>query len=171
MTDSIPTPAEAEMHNRPGHLIRRAQQVHSYLWTSMVSKDVTPSQFSALTVVAANPLCDQITLSRESGLDTSTAGTVIHRLVGAGWVEIDRDPKDRRRKLLSLTIEGQRVFDETLVKASAMTERMVECLDGGEQRQLTSLLARIVTHGEKLRESHAEGATAAGSPGGGSSVR
>lgn len=125
----------------------------------MVSKDMTPTQFSALTVIASSPGSDQIALSRESGLDTSTAGAVIQRLIQRGWVEVERDPRDRRRKLLHLTAAGRSTFDETAVLASAMTERMVECLDSAEQETLVSLLGRLVAHGETVRESHAEAAS------------
>jgi DNA-binding MarR family transcriptional regulator len=156
----VPTPDPEDMHSRPGHLIRRAQQVHGYLWSAMVSKDVTPTQFSAITVIAARPRTDQVALSRESGLDTSTTGAVIQRLIHRGWVAVDRDPKDMRRKLLSLTEEGQRVFDDVAVRASDMTDRMVECLEPQERGQLVSLLGRLVAHGETLRETRDEAPTA-----------
>lgn len=154
----IRTPSDADMHQRPGHLIRRAQQVHSYLWTTTVSRDMTPTQFAALTVIAGNPRSDQVAISRESGLDTSTTGTVIERLVARGWVDVDRDPKDKRRKLLDLTVEGRATFDEVFARASSMTEQLVECFDDDEQQQLVSLLSRLVAHGEKLRETSAEAA-------------
>ncbi|AWB88289.1 MarR family winged helix-turn-helix transcriptional regulator [Salinibacterium hongtaonis] len=160
VTAQVPPSDPEDMHSRPGHLIRRAQQVHGYLWTAMVSKDVTPTQFSAITVIAARPGTDQIALSRESGLDTSTTGAVIQRLIQRGWVAVDRDPKDMRRKLLSLTPEGQRVFDEVAVRAASMTDRMVESLELGERAQLVSLLARLVAHGETLREAGDEAPTA-----------
>ena len=126
--------------------------MHGYLWTRLVSKDVTPTQFSAITVIAASPGTDQVALSRESGLDTSTTGAVIHRLIQRGWVEPHRDPRDRRRKLLRLTEQGTRVHAEIAVAAAAMTETLVGGLSEEDRSTLVRLLDVLVAHGEALRD-------------------
>lgn len=145
------------MHHRPGHLVRRAQQVHASLWLVMVSRDVTPTQFSALSVLAANPGADQVTVSREASLDTSTTGAVIERLIQRGWVTVSSDPTDRRRRVLSLTDAGREVHGTLWATAEDMTRRMTDCFDADEQAQFVDLLARFVDHGERL----AAGSTAA----------
>jgi MarR family transcriptional regulator, lower aerobic nicotinate degradation pathway regulator len=96
-----------DMRTQPGHLIRRAHQLHDALWASEVSKEITPAQFSVLTVGAEQGRCDQATIAREASLDTSTAGAVVFRLVKRGWLRVESDAADRRRNVLELTAEGE----------------------------------------------------------------
>jgi hypothetical protein len=51
-TDSEGPQDPSPMEYRPGHLIRRAHQIHDALWVSHVSQDATPTQFAVLSVVA-----------------------------------------------------------------------------------------------------------------------
>ncbi|MGP6170048.1 MarR family winged helix-turn-helix transcriptional regulator [Microbacterium sp. A196] len=142
--------ANDDMLRRPGHLVRRAQQVHSSLWSAMVSKDVTPTQYSAISVIAASEGVDQVTVSRGASLDTSTTGAVIERLVQRGWVRAAPDPSDRRRRILSLTDDGRRIHREVGTSADAMTVWMTECFDAAERDQFVGLLRRFVDHGESF---------------------
>lgn len=142
------SPANDDMLHRPGHLVRRAQQVHSALWSAMVSKDVTPTQYSAISVIAAADGVDQVGVSRGASLDTSTTGAVIERLVQRGWVRTSPDPSDRRRRILGLTDAGRAVHREVGLAADAMTVWMTECFDQTEREQFVDLLRRFVDHGE-----------------------
>jgi len=142
-TPSSPRTA-ARMTQRPGHLIRRVHQLHAALWASEVSKEVTPTQFAVLSAVVENPHGDQAMVSREASLDSSTAGSVIYRLVQRGWIQVDRDPADRRRNLLSLTPEGEAAHAEIAPAAAEMTEHLVGALDLAEQSTLVDLLGKII---------------------------
>lgn len=137
-----------DMYQQPGHLIRRAQQVHNQLWVSEVSSDVTSTQFAVLSAIAVNPAIDQNTLAREASVDTSTVADVVNRLAARGYLARTKDPEDRRRNLLTLTKEGGRLFEEISVAALRMTERLVGCLTEGDQRDLVRILQRVVEAGE-----------------------
>lgn len=139
------------MHERPGHLIRRAHQLHGYLWSTSVSRDVTPTQFAVITVLADRSGVDQNSVSSEASLDTSTTGSVIERLIDRGWVTFEQDNADRRRKLLSLTQAGRQVFEALSPRASEMTARMVSCLKSDELELLIKLLKRVVEAGDRDR--------------------
>lgn len=141
----------AGMHDKPGHLIRRAHQLHGYLWTSSVSRDVTPTQFAVITVLADRPGVDQNAVATEASLDTSTTGSVIERLIDRGWVAFEQDRSDRRRKLLSLTQTGREVFEALATPAADMTDRMVSCLESNERELLIKLLKRVVEAGDRER--------------------
>ncbi|GLZ33666.1 transcriptional regulator [Lentzea sp. NBRC 105346] len=137
-----------DMDRQPGHLIRRAQQVHHQLWTSMVSPDITPTQFAVLSAIAANPAIDQNTLARQTSLDTSTVADVVYRLDARGYLARTKSPEDRRRYLITLTDEGRRIFAEISQAAPRMTERLVGCLTEGDRRDLVRILRRVVEAGE-----------------------
>jgi MarR family transcriptional regulator, lower aerobic nicotinate degradation pathway regulator len=136
--------ADVDMRTQPGHLIRRAHQLHDALWASEVSKDVTPTQFAVLTVVAEQGRCDQATIAREASLDTSTAGAVVFRLVKRGWLRAGSDTADRRRNVLQLTGEGERLFMQISASAAAMTDHLVEPLAGPDRKALVALLAKLI---------------------------
>lgn len=141
----------AGMHLKPGHLIRRAHQLHGYLWTSSVSRDVTPTQFAVLTVLADTSDVDQNAVATEASLDTSTTGSVIERLIDRGWVSVAQDSSDRRRKLLSLTEAGRQIHQTISTPAAQMTDRMVSCLEPDEREILIKLLTRVVEAGDRDR--------------------
>jgi MarR family transcriptional regulator, lower aerobic nicotinate degradation pathway regulator len=143
---------EADIHRQPGHLIRRAQQVHTWLWTTDVSKDVTSTQFAVISAVAATPYIDQNSLSRQVSLDTSTVGDVVNRLIERGYVVRGRDRVDRRRNLLSLTDDGRRLHAVISVAAARMTERLVASLSEDDREDLVRILRRLVEAGEALRD-------------------
>lgn len=83
----------------PGHLLRRAQQVHTELWATWV-EGLTGPQYATLVAIAG---WDDVDQCRAGQLDKSTVAEVVRRLVDKGWVRRTPDPADRRRRLLTLT--------------------------------------------------------------------
>ncbi len=141
-----------DMYQQPGHLIRRAQQVHTYLWSSAVSTEVTSTQFAVLSAIAERSAIDQNSISRRVSLDTSTVADVVNRLVARGYVARTKDTADRRRNLLSLTPSGREIFIEVSRTAAAMTDRMVEILPEQDRKELVRILQNLVEAGESMRE-------------------
>ncbi|MFR9803741.1 MarR family winged helix-turn-helix transcriptional regulator [Pseudonocardia sp. RS010] len=87
----------------PGHLIRRAQQVHTVAWVEEVGRTVTSSQYAVLSALWAHPLgIEQSAGADLASLDPSTMADIVARLVRRGWVTRTRDPADARRRLLRL---------------------------------------------------------------------
>ncbi len=140
------------MEHRPGHLIRRAHQIHDALWVSQVaqaSQDATPTQFAVLSVVAHLGSCDQATIARSASLDTSTAGSVIYRLTERGWLRSEPSSADRRRNVLQLTPEGEEVYLRLAAAATAMTDQLQAPLEPAERAELIRLLRRLVAGHER----------------------
>lgn len=141
-------PIDLETH--PGHLFRRVQQVHTQLWTSLTSEDVTPPQFAVLNGLAADPGIDQRSLASTIALDRSTAADVIARLVKRGLVQRERDHDDARRNVLRLTEQGVRVHDQLTHRSERMIEVLLSPLAAEERNQLLDLLNRVAEAGEQL---------------------
>ena len=137
------------MEHRPGHLIRRAHQIHDALWSSQVSQDATPTQFAVLSVVAHLGTCDQATIARSASLDTSTAGSVVYRLTERGWLRSEPSAADRRRNVLQLTAEGEKVYLGLAAAATAMTDELQAPLEPVERAELIRLLRRLVAGRER----------------------
>ena len=69
------------IHEKPGHLIRRLQQIAVALFMSETSDfEITPVQYAALLAVSLHPGIDQTALVNLIAFDRSTIGDVVTRL-------------------------------------------------------------------------------------------
>jgi DNA-binding MarR family transcriptional regulator len=129
----------------PGHLIRRAQQIAVSVFTEQLAAfDVTPVQFAILNALMDTPGIDQVTLAGQVAFDAATSGSVIGRLETKGWVRREADPQDRRRKMLWLTPEGERVTLEMAPQVTRVQDRILQPLAVHEQKLLLDLLSKLV---------------------------
>jgi DNA-binding MarR family transcriptional regulator len=96
----------------PGHLIRRAQRVHTAYWAQVFDRELTGPQYAAIHVLARWPDINQRQLGDAAGLDKSTAADLLDRLDRRGWVVRHRDPADGRGKLLALSDAGAALVDD-----------------------------------------------------------
>jgi len=134
----------------PGHLIRRAQQLAVAIFMEETAGfDATPVQFAILNALMDDPGEDQITLSGRVAFDPATFGSVIGRLEAKGWVKREADPGDKRRKLLWITPEGEKVALQMKRAVSRAQQRIVGPLDPDERAQLGALLAKLIAGHEK----------------------
>jgi DNA-binding MarR family transcriptional regulator len=141
-----------DLRRHPGHLIRRAQQVHYWLWNAEVSAEVTSPQFAVLFALRAEKNIDQKTLGERVSLDRSTTADVVGRLRTRGLVQRIRDPKDARRNLLRLTAAGLRTTERLIPKAARMNRLLVSVLSECEQAELLRMLNLVVDADESLRQ-------------------
>jgi MarR family transcriptional regulator, temperature-dependent positive regulator of motility len=142
-----------DLRRHPGHLIRRVQQVHDWLWTTQVSGTVTSPQYAVLYTIRAQPDIDQKTLGEAVSLDRSTAAEVLKRLTARGLVRRIRDCNDGRRNLLRLTPAGVRTVERLTPLALAMNAKLVGVLDHAQREDLLRMLNLLVDTDEKLRQS------------------
>ena len=140
-------PARFEFEQAPGHLIRRAHQIASAVFSDeAAAHGVTPVQFAILNVLMDEPGIDQITLAGRVVFDAATIGSVIGRLEHKGWLRRDADTQDRRRKLLWLTAEGEQAVLALKPGVEMVQQRILEPLAPEERHQLLALLAKLVTN-------------------------
>ena len=137
----------SKLYAKPGHLIRRCQQIAVALFieeTGADGFDVTPVQYAALVAIGENPGIEATTLSSLVAFDRSTLGDVIERLVGKGLV--DRAPQhlDRRIKRLSLTPEGGRLVAAIEPAVERAQARILAPLAAADRQRFLALLAQIV---------------------------
>jgi DNA-binding MarR family transcriptional regulator len=73
-----------------------------------------------------------------AALDVSepSASQIVDRLAQRGLVHRDADPSDRRRILVSITEEGERLIDSVRSSRSAAAERFIDQLDDESLRAL-----------------------------------
>ena len=106
--------------------------------------DATPVQFAILNALMDDPGEDQITLSNRVAFDPATLGSVIGRVEAKGWVKREADPQDRRRKLLWITPDGEKVALGMKRAVGKAQQRIVAPLSAKEREQLSALLGKLV---------------------------
>ncbi|MGW6207740.1 MarR family winged helix-turn-helix transcriptional regulator [Streptomyces sp. NPDC055089] len=134
-----------ELPHYIGHLIRRAEQVHTALWSEHVSREITSQKFAVLNALSRDPGIDQRTLGRRTSLDRSTVNQMVRRLIDQNLVSQERDEDDRRRTLLSLTGEGAELFDSLIAPAERINELLLGSLPAGERALAVDILAKLAS--------------------------
>lgn len=138
-----------DLMQHPGHLLRRAVQVMNLLWTEEVSHTITSPQFAALNALYGHPNLDQRTLGQGISLDRSTMAEVVSRLSSRGLIRSERDPRDGRRKTITLTPKGLHTVQQLIPRTHAMTRRLVGPLDQQQRNDLLRLLTKVVGANER----------------------
>ena len=134
-----------DYHDAPGHLIRRAHQLSVAIFAEQTAAfDITAVQFAMLNALIEEPGTDQITLAGKVAFDAATSGAVIARLEAKGLLRRDADPKDKRRKLLTATEEGEKIVVAMKTAVADVQVDIMQPLSKHEARQLTTLLAKLV---------------------------
>jgi DNA-binding MarR family transcriptional regulator len=135
-----------DFQHAPGHLIRRAHQLAVAIFMEETDGfDMTPVQFAILNALIDDPGEDQVTLAAKVAFDAATFGSVIGRLEAKGLVRREPDSKDRRRKLLWVTPQGERAAAQAKRAVGKAQARILGPLQAAERQQLVALLGKLVT--------------------------
>jgi DNA-binding MarR family transcriptional regulator len=124
------------------HLMRRALQRHNARWSAELP-DMTKTQWAVLRAVRAEPGREQKTIGERAAIDKATLVPLIGRLVERGWLTLEVDSGDRRRRLLDLTPAGRATLERAEPIVAAIDADALEPLDPGARTALRQLLARL----------------------------
>jgi DNA-binding MarR family transcriptional regulator len=139
------SPRADALKRRPGFLIRRMHQIHLALFTEECAAfDVTPVQYSIMTVTFEKPKMDQAALAYEVGVDYATLASVLARLEGKGLIRRDVFAADKRLKLISLTPKGITTLGKMRAAAGRAHERTIAALPAADRQRFMALLTRLV---------------------------
>jgi DNA-binding MarR family transcriptional regulator len=134
---------ELALRRSTGHLLRRAMQVYTSVWTSTVSDKLTSPQFAVLAVLSTEESLDQQTIGARAGLDKSTCGHLVDHLGKLGLVSATVDPANRRRKLVALTERGRDTLRTATPLRAQAEDAALAALTGKEKRELSRLLGKM----------------------------
>jgi DNA-binding MarR family transcriptional regulator len=133
-----------ELYEMPGHLIRRAQQISTALFTDECGAfDLTSVQYAALCAIKANPNVDATRLSALIAFDRSTIGDVVERLESKGWISRRSSLQDRRIKLLRLSPAGTKLLVQVGPAVRRVQERLLAPLAPRDRAIVIRLLAQL----------------------------
>lgn len=140
-----------------GHVLRRCQQLHHAVWAEEVGGILTSPQYSVVHSVAAaeaegaGPL-DQHSLGVAAGLDRTTVAGVIRRLEEQGWLRRERDPRDARRRVVTLPAPSRVAVAGLAPAVLAVQERILAPLSDEERQWITDRLARLAPAGAAVQD-------------------
>jgi DNA-binding MarR family transcriptional regulator len=133
----------------PGYLIRRVNQLLvAQFFEETIKQNITPVQWVALCATQASPGLDQITLSREIALDTSTVAGVVDRLELRGFIQRKPSSVDKRVKLLFITKKGLSLLNKTSPKVIELQDWLLSPLTANEKKVFLKSLHKIIDRGE-----------------------
>lgn len=133
------------IYEKPGHLIRRLQQISVAIFMDQTAKfDITPVQYSAVLAVQIHPGIDQTTLCNIIAFDRSTIGDVVARLEAKQLIKRVPGLIDRRTKLLYITPSGRRLI-RNIESAVQSAQRLIMApLRPNERNSFMQMLRRLV---------------------------
>ena len=134
-----------DLHSKPGHLIRRAQQIAVAIFMEECADfDLTPVQYAALVAIRENPGIDATRLSALIAFDRSTLGVVLERLEARKLVKRYSSPDDKRIKLLKVSVAGSALVKRAEAAVVRAQERILAPLQVSDRNTLMELLGQLV---------------------------
>lgn len=136
---------DPRIYEKPGHLIRRLQQIALALFMDETKEfDITPVQYSALVAIDINPGIDQTAVCNLIAIDRSTVGDVVTRLERKKLIKRIAGTEDRRTKALSITPAGRKLIGEIEPYVESTQTRILEPLTMSERVALMRMLKKLV---------------------------
>src|ERR1700710_3119267 len=86
---------------------------------------LTALQYTALTVLERHPDLTSAHLARHSFVTSQSMADMVTALLDRGLIDRHRDPADRRRLVISLTPDGQRLLHGLRPRVAALEARML----------------------------------------------
>jgi DNA-binding MarR family transcriptional regulator len=119
-----------------GYFVRRLQVwIFQDFIRTLASIDISPAQFTVLTVIAANRGLSQAELSAALGIERARLVRLLHRLQARGLIRRLPSSADGRRHALVLTAAGRTLLARAKTLAARHQKRLIKKL-GVERHQM-----------------------------------
>lgn len=131
------------LDEQAGFLLRIAMQRHTAIFMSRMVEQLTQTQFAAMAKLHEVGPCSQNHLGRLIYLDAATIKGVVDRLQLRGFVTALNDPKDKRRRAVTLTPKGRAATEAAVKIAAQITAATLAPLTAEEQKAVARLLKKL----------------------------
>jgi DNA-binding MarR family transcriptional regulator len=108
------------------------------------SVGLTAREFLVLSF-AADAALSQQDVARRLGIDPTLIVGAVDELEGRSLLRRDRDPKDRRRYVLTVTAKGTALLAKAQATAVRAEDAFLEPLSATQREQLQSILLTLMT--------------------------
>ena len=110
--------------------------VRSRLDEILRTSGISALQYTALTVLERHPDLSSAQLARNSFVTAQSMADMVVTLQERGLIVRHRDPDDRRRLVLALTADGQKLLNRYRPKVAALEEEMLAPLSARQAAEL-----------------------------------
>lgn len=131
-----------KLEEQIGFILRRVTQRHLSIFSDAIP-ELTTTQFAVLARLAQFGPLSQNHLGRETAMDAATIKGVVDRLTRQGLVVTSPDPEDRRRLVVAVSTDGEKMFSDIVDKALAVSDATLSPLTKAEQARLIELLSKL----------------------------
>ncbi|WP_394549603.1 MarR family winged helix-turn-helix transcriptional regulator [Pantoea sp. SGAir0183] len=121
------------------HLTRKLLQEHTALWQEKMPF-LTKQQFAVLSAVHAQPGIEQLDLMEAALSSKATLAELLVRMEGKGLINRAEGKKDKRRRFITLTVQGEEMLKTAAPIAERVDSHFLNRLEKNEQNEIISLL-------------------------------
>lgn len=125
------------------HIRMASAAIYRDFSASMAALDLTQKQVAVLELIANNANVSQIDLAAALGTDRATMMALVDRLQARGIVERRPSQTDKRRQILSLTVDGAATLAQAREAVAAHERRFTSRFTKDELNVLTAGLRRL----------------------------
>lgn len=122
------------LHAYRARMVRAMASVHPGL---------TLNEVRALMFIGRHPGATQKELVSHSGADKAQVARMVGMLLDKGWLERQTNAEDKRSRCLTLSEQGQAVFQALRASRQALSASLLQGCDEATQAQLLALLAQV----------------------------
>jgi DNA-binding MarR family transcriptional regulator len=110
-----------------------------------VDDTITIPQFRTLVILSQQGPINLATLASLLGVEASTTGKMVDRLVGTGMIDRRPHPHSRRDLLVQLTARGDQIVRQVTANRRAEIARIVAKMPPGQRQGLVAALTAFTT--------------------------
>ncbi len=112
----------------------------------MSSYDLTARQYAVLVALAHSEGMSQSKLVDATGIDRSTMADIVRRMLKKGIIQRKRDKDDARAYEVTITEEGQRLFEAVRPIIQRIEEKLLSALNDKKVDEFLAQLGSIVSN-------------------------
>lgn len=106
---------------------------------------ISLNEFRMLMTIGALGQTASHELAELTGVNVMSVSRAVSTLQRHGRIEVVRDPKNRRRKWLTLTDEGKRLYEIMRPRSEQVANYLFSDLSAAEVTQLDTILTRLIS--------------------------
>ncbi len=116
------------------YLLHSADLVHDYLRVQLLPLEVSPHQARVVKALSRMGPVSQIDLAREFDITAASMSTMTARLITLDLIQVEKDPSNAKRNVISLTKKGQTISPK-ISRAWANVDAFIEDKIGAKNRE------------------------------------
>ncbi len=108
-------------------------------------------EWRIIAVLGRYPGLSAAEIVKRTAMDKVAVSRAVARLTGNGRLERSQSNADKRRSVLALSTEGERLFAQISPLAKSYEERLLKCLAREDREKLSDILHNLQRRAKALR--------------------